>query len=82
MIKEIIRVLETLNQDGVTILLIEQNANLALKMAHRGYVIENGRIFLQGTSEELLNHKMIKKAYLGGSISDETRQFDKIGRDC
>jgi branched-chain amino acid transport system ATP-binding protein len=68
-IKEIFTVIETLNQDGVTILLIEQNANLALKTAHRGYVIENGRISLQGTSAELLNHDAVKQAYLGRNHS-------------
>ncbi len=64
-IREIFKVLETLNQDGVTILLIEQNANLALHTAHRGYVVENGHISIQGTSQELLNHSLIKQAYLG-----------------
>ena len=47
-IKEIFKVITTLNQEGVTVLLVEQNANLALNTAHRGYVIENGRIFLEG----------------------------------
>lgn len=64
-IREIFNVIETLNQNGVTILLIEQNANLALKTAHRGYVLENGRISLHGATADLLNHDDIKKAYLG-----------------
>lgn len=64
-IREIFKVVETLNHAGVTVLLIEQNANLALKMAHRGYVIENGRIQLSGTAEELRNNQEMKRAYLG-----------------
>jgi branched-chain amino acid transport system ATP-binding protein len=50
---------------GVTILLVEQNVNMALQMASRGYVLEIGKIVLEGTGEELLNNDMVKKAYLG-----------------
>ncbi|MCL6589945.1 MAG: ABC transporter ATP-binding protein [Firmicutes bacterium] len=64
-IREIFKVIETLNKSGMSILLIEQNANLALKTAHRGYVIENGRICLEGGAAELRNHDQIKQAYLG-----------------
>jgi branched-chain amino acid transport system ATP-binding protein len=58
--------LNEINQAGTTILLVEQNARLALKFAQRGYVIENGEIVLSGTSEALLNDPEVKKAYLGG----------------
>ncbi len=58
--------LKEINRDGTTILLVEQNARLALKFAQRGYVIENGRIVLEGSSEALLNDPEVKKAYLGG----------------
>jgi branched-chain amino acid transport system ATP-binding protein len=58
--------LKEINQSGTTILLVEQNARLALKFASRGYVIENGRIVLQGASETLLSDPEVKKAYLGG----------------
>jgi branched-chain amino acid transport system ATP-binding protein len=64
-IKEIFGVIEALNRNGVTIMLIEQNANLALKAAHRGYLMENGQISIQGTSDELRNNTMVKQAYLG-----------------
>ena len=50
----------------MTILLVEQNANLALKLAHRGYVMDTGNIVAEGTGEELLNNPEVKKAYLGG----------------
>jgi branched-chain amino acid transport system ATP-binding protein len=50
----------------MTILLVEQNANLALKLAHRGYVLDTGELAAQGTSAELLGNPDVKKAYLGG----------------
>jgi len=52
-------------ENGPTILLVEQNANMALKIAHRGYVLENGRITLEGAAESLLNNEDVKRAYLG-----------------
>ncbi|MCJ8500065.1 ABC transporter ATP-binding protein [Desulfatitalea alkaliphila] len=58
--------LKEINQAGTTILLVEQNARLALKFARRGYVIENGRIVIEGDSGALLNDPGVKKAYLGG----------------
>ncbi len=62
---DMFRVLKQLNQEGMTILLIEQNANLALKFAHRGYVLDTGEIVAQGTTDELLKNADVKKAYLG-----------------
>ena len=58
--------LREINKEGTTILLVEQNARLALKFAQRAYVIENGHLVLEGPSEELLNNLDVKKAYLGG----------------
>jgi len=58
--------LKEINRAGTTILLVEQNARLALKFAQRGYVIENGRIVLEGESRALLENPEVKKAYLGG----------------
>ncbi|MBF0229048.1 MAG: ABC transporter ATP-binding protein [Desulfamplus sp.] len=63
---DMFRVLKQLNEGGMTILLIEQNANLALKFAHRGYVMDTGEIVASGTASELLNNPDVKKAYLGG----------------
>ena len=53
-------------QEGTTILLVEQNARLALKFSQKGYVLENGHIVLEGDSETLINDPEVKKAYLGG----------------
>ena len=62
----ICRIIPKINQgNGTTILLVEQNANMALKIAHRGYVLENGRITLEGAAESLLNNEEVKRAYLG-----------------
>ncbi|TKB07481.1 ABC transporter ATP-binding protein [Desulforhopalus sp. IMCC35007] len=63
---EVFRTLKRLNEEGLTILLIEQNANLALQLAHRGYVLDTGNIVAEGTSSELLGNPEVKKAYLGG----------------
>jgi branched-chain amino acid transport system ATP-binding protein len=64
-VEEIFSVIQNLNQDGTTILLVEQNANIALALAHRAYVIETGRLTLEGTGPSLLSNEHVKKAYLG-----------------
>jgi branched-chain amino acid transport system ATP-binding protein len=66
LVREIFRVLKEINQSGTTILLVEQNANMALRLAHRGYVLETGTIALSGTTAELLGNPRVKEAYLGG----------------
>lgn len=58
--------LSEINQEGTTILLVEQNARMALRFAQRGYVLENGSVVLEGTSDELSTNPEVKKAYLGG----------------
>ncbi len=63
---DMFRVLKKLNEEGMTILLIEQNAHFALKFAHRGYVLDTGEIVASGTAEDLRENKEVKKAYLGG----------------
>ncbi len=62
---KIFKTIKELNAEGLTILLVEQNAKAALKLANRGYVIESGRVTKEGGGRELLNHPDIKKAYLG-----------------
>ena len=64
-VEEIFELMERVKKDGMTILLIEQNAMLALNVADRGYVLQNGEIVLTGTGQELLNDPEVKKAYLG-----------------
>jgi branched-chain amino acid transport system ATP-binding protein len=62
---DLFRVLKEINQQGNTILLVEQNARIALKYAHRGYVLETGNIVLEGNAKELAQNTEVKKAYLG-----------------
>jgi branched-chain amino acid transport system ATP-binding protein len=65
MVKEIGKIIADINQRGTSILLIEQNVRLALRLAHRGYVLETGTIVLYGSAKELLRSKHVKRAYLG-----------------
>ena len=64
-VKDIFSIIRKINEQGVTILLIEQNANMALHTADLAYVLETGRLTLSGTGEELLKNEAVKKAYLG-----------------
>ena len=66
LIKEIFSIIEDINHEGTTALLVEQNANMALSIAHRAYVMETGRITLQGAAKELAASEDVRKAYLGG----------------
>ena len=66
LVEQIFEIIRNLNHNGSTILLVEQNAQMALSVAHRGYVLETGKIVATGTGEELINSPDIKKAYLGG----------------
>ncbi|MFC6671359.1 ABC transporter ATP-binding protein [Marinobacterium aestuariivivens] len=65
-IQQIFRIIEKLRDEGVTIFLVEQNAHQALKIADRGYVLENGRVVMTGSGESLLSDENVRKAYLGG----------------
>lgn len=66
-VQEIFDIIRTINKEGITVLLIEQNANMALKAADLGYVLETGTITMEGTGQELLANESIKEAYLGKS---------------
>lgn len=64
-VSKIFKIIKEINKEGVTILLVEQNARAALKLSRRGYVLESGRVALQGTGEELLNNEQVRRAYFG-----------------
>jgi branched-chain amino acid transport system ATP-binding protein len=64
-VSQIFEIIKKLNADGMTILLVEQNANQALKIAHRAYVLETGKITLTGAGKELLANDEVRKSYLG-----------------
>ena len=66
LVKEIFRIIQEINKQGTTILLVEQNARMALAVCDRAYVMETGNIVLSGSGEELSRSEQIQKAYLGG----------------
>lgn len=66
LVTEIFKIVQDLNKDGTTILIVEQNAHRALEIAHRAYVIETGSIVMEGAGKELLTDPRVKEAYLGG----------------
>ena len=66
LVKEIFNIIQEINQSGTTVLLVEQNAHMALSIAHRAYVLETGKIALAGSAKELANSEEVRKAYLGG----------------
>jgi len=66
LVQQIFDIIQELNEAGTTILLVEQNALMALSIAHRGYVLETGKVVLSANAKELLNNDEVKKAYLGG----------------
>jgi branched-chain amino acid transport system ATP-binding protein len=65
LVQEVGKIIRAINRDGVTLLLIEQNAQMALRLANRGYVLETGTIALEGTSQELISNDKVRKAYMG-----------------
>ena len=66
LVRDIFKVLREINQSGTTILLVEQNAYMALRLAHRAYALETGHIMISGTGQELMGNPKVKEAYLGG----------------
>ncbi len=65
LVAEIFRIIERIKQEGVTVLIVEQNTKHTLEVCDRGYVLENGRVVLSGTGQELLDNEHVKQAYLG-----------------
>jgi branched-chain amino acid transport system ATP-binding protein len=65
LVKEIFKAIEHINKAGTTVLLVEQDVQISLTLSHRGYVLENGRIVMEGTGQQLLQNPRIKEAYLG-----------------
>jgi branched-chain amino acid transport system ATP-binding protein len=65
LVQEVGRIIRTISKDGMTLLLIEQNAKMALRLANRGYVLETGSIAIEGNSQELISNDKVRKAYMG-----------------
>ena len=70
-VDQVLDLIQTINRQGTTIFMVEQNANLALQIAHRGYVLQNGHIVLEGPAQQLLDSREVQDAYLGGQISGD-----------
>ncbi|MBS1127613.1 MAG: amino acid/amide transporter ATP-binding protein 2, family, partial [Nitrospirae bacterium] len=70
-VKDIFQIIMKLRNEGDTVLLVEQNAKAALSIADRGYVLETGRIILQGPADDLLSNKDVQRAYLGRDLDSE-----------
>ncbi len=68
--EELFRIIRRLNQEGMTILLVEQNAHAALQIGHQGYVLENGRVVLEGTAQALLENEDVREFYLGAGAKE------------
>ena len=66
LVGEVFRLIRAINTEGVTVLLVEQNAKIALTLASRGYVLETGKITMEGDTADLIDNKAVKRAYLGG----------------
>lgn len=66
LVEQVFDIIQSLHKAGTTILLVEQNAQMALSIADRAYVLENGKVSLSGTGEELAKSEQVQKAYLGG----------------
>ncbi|MDD3448135.1 MAG: ABC transporter ATP-binding protein [Gammaproteobacteria bacterium] len=78
LVKEVFNIIRTINREqGITMLLVEQNANMALRQASYGYIMESGKIVLDGTREELLNNEDVKEFYLGGG-DEERKSFKNL----
>jgi branched-chain amino acid transport system ATP-binding protein len=75
LVQEVFKVIQEINQQGTTILLVEQNARVALKIANRGYVLETGKISLQGAAKDLLANEEMAKAYLGSVVSVKDKRL-------
>jgi branched-chain amino acid transport system ATP-binding protein len=85
-VKDVLKAIQAIRAEGATVLLVEQNAKAALRIADRGYVLENGRIVLEGSAEELLGNHDVQRAYLGGDKSEaraaEARQAQGPAADA
>ena len=80
LVKEIFEIIETINQAGITILLVEQNANMAFQVAHQVYIMENGRFVKNGPAEELKDNEDVKEFYLGVREMESLKGYQRYKR--
>ena len=78
-VKEIFKIIRRINEEqGTTIILVEQNANMALQIAHYGYVMENGKIVMEGNAEAIIENPDIREFYLGVAASGASRSYKDV----
>ncbi|NNF36428.1 MAG: ABC transporter ATP-binding protein [Saprospiraceae bacterium] len=80
LVKEIFKIIEVINQEGITILLVEQNAHMAFEVAHHVYIMENGRFVMQGSAEELKNEEDVQEFYLGVKEIESLKGYQRYKR--
>lgn len=80
LVKEIFRIIETINDQGMTILLVEQNARMALSISHMGLILENGRFVMKGNSRELMEDRDVKEFYMGIRSEESAKGFQRWKR--
>lgn len=80
MVKEIFEIIKTINREGMTILLVEQNARMALSVAHTGLILENGRFVLSGAARELMENKDVREFYMGVRSEDSVKGYQRWKR--
>ena len=79
LVREIFQIIKRINQEqGTTLMIVEQNANIALQIAHFGYVMENGKIVMDGSSEKLLSNQDVKEFYLGLTVDAAKKSYEKV----
>ena len=78
LVREVARIVSDINSQGVTIILIEQNARMALRLSHRAYILELGQIILEGNAKELINDEKVRKAYLGSAQGQKSEMSKKV----
>jgi branched-chain amino acid transport system ATP-binding protein len=80
MVMEIFAIIKTINSEGITILLVEQNARMALKIAHFGLILENGRFVMKGSAQELMEDEDVREFYLGIKQAESAKGYQRWKR--
>ena len=80
LVKEIFEIIKTINREGVTILLVEQNARMALSISHSGLILENGRFVMKGKAEELIEDKDVQEFYMGVRSETSAKGYQRWKR--
>ena len=80
MVREIFSIIKMINKEGITILLVEQNARMALRIAHYGLILENGRFVMKGRAQDLMENEDVKEFYLGVKQAESAKGYQRWKR--